>query len=198
MIGVNELIALKKFDQALTVLSYSYPREPNERFYFGELFFSLMSAVSKMKTGDASGALADFKKAYDTSFKGLFEMPFIETGKNLHQLVTAASSREELGIPKEWLTKIGRKANIYAKKIVIISDLYKAETKKKDAYQLSDREQKVLLDLYHGLTREEIAENQYLSLATVKKILESIRIKLDANNVADVIRIAIKNNLISD
>jgi LuxR family maltose regulon positive regulatory protein len=160
------------------------------------LIISLLAAIAKLKTDDVSGAMEDFKRAYSLSFDGVFEMPFIELGKELHPLVVAASKQADSGIPDEWLKKIDRKASIYAKKAAVIRNSYKRDKNIDDIVQLSNREKEILTDLYHGLIREEIAENRHLSLPTVKKILESIYIKLDANNVADAHRIAIKNKLI--
>jgi len=195
IVCVKNYMALKKYDQALTVLNNSYPREPHNRFLIGELIISLLSAVAKVRTGDHDGGLSDFKKAYALSFDGVFEMPFIELGKELSLLSAAALGRDS-GIPDEWLRRITRKAGIYAKKAAVVRDSYKKDKKIKDTIQLTGRELEVLSDLYHGLTREEIAENMHISLPTVKKTLESIYVKLDASNAADAIRIAMKNNLI--
>ena len=187
-------IAAKKYHQALTVLCGSYPREPGERFLFGELRFSLLTAVARVRTGDAAGAMADFAKAYELSFHGVFEMAFIELGKELHPLIVAAAKQNDCDIPKEWLKTMDRKASIYAKKLAIVTNAFKPGAK--DAVSLSAREREVLLDLYHGLSREEIAENRYLSINTVKKTLQSIFIKLDAHNNVDAIRIALEKKLI--
>jgi DNA-binding NarL/FixJ family response regulator len=54
----------------------------------------------------------------------------------------------------------------------------------------------VLHDLSHGLSRPEIAANHGLSINTVKMVLNAIYTKLDADNAADVIRIALDRNLI--
>ncbi|MCL2513790.1 MAG: LuxR C-terminal-related transcriptional regulator, partial [Oscillospiraceae bacterium] len=196
IINVTYHIACKNFNQALIVLAASYPREPQERFLFGELTLTLLFAVAKVKTGDAPGAVSAFEKAYKMSFDGVFEMFFIGLGKNLHPLVVAASSEPGCYIPGEWLKMIDRKASIYAKKANIILNSVKKEKNIKDAVSLSDREHEVLNDLYHGLSRDEIAENRYLSVNTVKKILQSIYIKLNANNNVDTIRIAIEKKLV--
>ena len=95
-----------------TLLSNSHPRKPHDRFLFGELYFSLISSIAKVETEDISGGLSDFKRAYELFFGGVFEMFFIEMGKNLHPLLN---------------------------------------------------------DMYQGLSREEIAENRYLSINTAKK-----------------------------
>ena len=54
----------------------------------------------------------------------------------------------------------------------------------------------MLKDLYHGLSREEIAANRHISINTVKKTLPAIYAKLDAKNNVDAIRIAMEKNLI--
>jgi LuxR family maltose regulon positive regulatory protein len=195
IIGIRYYIASKKYKQALAVLSKSYPREPQRRFYFGELILTLLLAVVKIKTGDIAGALTDFEKAYRISFNGLFEMPFIEIGNNMRPLA-AAALHSDCGIPGEWLHMIDRKASIYAKKVAVIRNAVKKERKVTDTVQLSNREQEVLNDLYLGLSREEIAANRYLSVNTVKKILQSIYFKLDANNSRDAIRIAVEKKLV--
>jgi len=196
VVSVKYHIAAKEYDQALAILYKSTPRDPQERLLFGELILSLLMAVAKIKTGDSVGALADFNKAWRLSFDGVFEMFFIELGKNLHPLVVAALKQEDGDIPHKWLRMIDRKASIYAKKADIVAAAIKREKNIEDPVQLSEREQEVLNDLYYGLSREEIATNRYLSVNTVKKALQSIYIKLDANNMADAIRIALEKKLL--
>jgi len=189
-------ISSKKYQHALTILSNSYPRAPRERFLFGELKLLLLTAIARVKTDDVKGAVADFEKAYKMSFDGVFEMFFIERGKELHPLVVAALKQGACAIPEEWLKMIDRKASIYAKKTAVVAHALKGESGHKEAAALSDREREVLIDLYHGLSREEIAVNRYLSINTVKKILQSIYVKLDANNNVDAVRIALERKLI--
>ena len=187
-------IAKRQYAHALTLLADSFPREPEERFLFGELKFLLLLAVARLQTGDVSGAITDFEKAYVLSFQGFFEMFFLELGKELQPLVAATLKREKSSIPREWLNTIARKGSIYTKKMTIVANAFQSRTKK--IVELSPREKEVLLDLYHGLSREEIAENQYLSINTVKKVLQSIYLKLDANNGIDAIRIALEKGII--
>jgi LuxR family maltose regulon positive regulatory protein len=194
IVSVRTYIALKRYDLALTVLYNSYPRVPNERFLFGELIILLLTAVAKMNTGNTPGAIEDFKKAYELSFNGVFEMPFIELGKELHPLVSKLL--KENSIPTEWLKRIDRKASAYGKKATIVLEAFKRDHDIVETIKLSKREQEVLIDLYQGLSREEIAESRYLSVNTVKKILQSIYIKLDANSSVDAVRIAIEEKLI--
>ncbi|MCL2158940.1 MAG: LuxR C-terminal-related transcriptional regulator, partial [Oscillospiraceae bacterium] len=193
--GAKYYFAAKKYSQALTLLCNSYPRKKQERFLLGELTLMLLSAVARIKTGDEIGAARDFDTAYEKSFDGVFEMPFVELGRELPPLASALR-RAGSKIPDWWLKMIGRKASIYAKKLTVVTNAFKEEQRIKDTVQLSERETEVLNDLYHGLSREEIAANRYLSINTVKKVLQSIFIKLDANNSVDAIRIGLENKLI--
>jgi LuxR family maltose regulon positive regulatory protein len=196
IVSVKTCIAMEKYSLALTILYNSYPRIPHEGFLFGELIISLLTAVVKIKSDDKEGAVNDFKKAYELSFDGVFEMPFVECGRNLHPLISAALKDKDCDIPTDWLNRMDRKASVYWKKTNIILEAFKRDNNIMETVNLSKRELEVLKDLYHGLSREEIAENRYLSVNTVKKILQSIYIKLDANNNVNAIRIAIEMKLL--
>jgi len=189
-------IASRKYKQALTILFNSYPRTSHEQFLFGELRFSLLAAVARIRTGDAEGALKEFVRAYELSFCGEFELFFIELGKELQPLVTMTLKQANTTIPKEWLKKIDRKASIYAKKATVVANMFREAASIKKPVNLSARELAVLTDLYHGLSRDEIAENQYLSVSTVKKALTVIYTKLGASNGVDAVRIALEQRII--
>ena len=196
IVGVKYHIAMKKYNRALTILSNSYPRDPQERFMLGELTLSLLTAVCRLRTGDMDGALLEFDNSYDLSFDGEFEMPFVELGKELRPLAAAALKSPDCRAPKAWLRTVALKASVYAKKTAVLTSSLKENKKAAEVIPLSEREREVLNDLYHGLSREEIAVNRYLSINTVKKILQSIYIKLDANNNVDAVRIAIDKKLV--
>lgn len=196
IVCAKNYISLKKYNQALVVLCNSYPREPKERFLLGELTLALLSAAARIKTGDVRGAMKDFEKAYALSCGGEFEMPFIELGRNLHPLAEAALKQENFAAGEKWLKTLARKASIYAKKSAFVANSFKMGKEAESGVQLSDREREVMNDLYHGLSRDEIAANRYLSINTVKKILQSAYIKLDANNNVDAVRIALEKKLV--
>ena len=195
IVGVRYYFARGKYKQALAILCNSYPVAPLERFYFSELIYLLLFAVARLKTGDTQGAVNDFIKVYKTSFDGVFEMPFIELGRMFKPLAAAVSANADSGIPEDWLKAVGRKASVYAKKSAVIMDMIRKDSKEENI-RLSGRELEVLKDLYHGLSRDEIAGNQYLSRNTIDKVLQSIFIKLGANNSSDVLRIAMEKKLI--
>jgi ATP/maltotriose-dependent transcriptional regulator MalT len=196
IVGVKYHIARQNYDHALVILSNSYPRKPQERFLFGELTLALLNAVAHFKTGDTAGAMADFEKAYELSLCGEFEMPFIELGKNLHLLVTVALRQADCLIPEKWLKLIDCKASIYTKQTAYIVNFFKKEMNIEDNIKLSEREREALITLSRGLTMEEIAVNLYLSVPRIKKILQSVYMKLEANNSAAAIRTAMEKKLI--
>lgn len=194
-------IVTKQYDRALTLLCAAYPRPPHERFVFGELTLTLLTAAARIRIGDVDGAVRDFEKAYELSYGGVFEMPFIELGKDLPPLIEAVSSSaggavSAAPIPPEWLKMIARKAVVYVKKSTVVFDSFKKEQHIEDTVRLSRRERDVLTDLYHGLSREEIATSRYLSINTVHKIIQSVFLKLDAVNKADAIRIAMDKHIL--
>ncbi|MCL2664205.1 MAG: LuxR C-terminal-related transcriptional regulator, partial [Defluviitaleaceae bacterium] len=196
IVGVRSLLAAKKYSHALAVLCSATPRKTHERFYFGELIITLLFAVAKLKTGDEKGAAEDFAKAYSSSFSGLLEMPFIELGKAFGPLADILEKTDKnAAIPSEWLSSVRKKASIYAKKTTVIMNSYKNEKNLAETAQLTVREREVLTDLFHGLTREEIAINRYLSINTVKKILQSVYYKLDVKNGIEAVRLAAEKKL---
>ena len=58
------------------------------------------------------------------------------------------------------------------------------------------RELDILADLYHGLSRSEIAARQALSINTINSGITSIFNKLGARSIADVVRIAAEEKLV--
>jgi LuxR family maltose regulon positive regulatory protein len=126
-------------------------------------------------------------------------MPFIELGKDMRTLTSAAlkeynSANEK--IPDEWLEKINRKAGSYAKHQGHVASEYKRINGMLYNVSISAREKEILYDLSHGLTRQEIADSRNLSINSVKMIINSVYSKLGADNLASLIRIAMERKLI--
>jgi LuxR family maltose regulon positive regulatory protein len=118
-------------------------------------------------------------------------MPFIELGKDMRTLVSWAVKYENCGIPAGWLEQIRRKSTAYAKKLFAFAEEYRKRGYVKDSSALSPRELAVLICLSRGLTREEIARDQSISINTVKSAVKRVYYKLSAVNRADAVRIAV-------
>jgi len=196
IVGAKSHIASKNYEWAVTYLCNSYPRAPYERFAFGELSLTITLAVARFNAGDIEEAIKDFEKAYKLSYDGVFYMHFIESGKDICPLITAILKREDNKIPEEWLDMTSRRAAVFSKKAAVVANAIKIKEHVKETVHLSTRELEILYDLYHGLSRDEIAAHRYLSINTVKKVLQSIYLKLDANNSVDAVRNALDKKLI--
>lgn len=61
---------------------------------------------------------------------------------------------------------------------------------------LTPRETRLLTLLANGLSRKEIAEELHVALVTVKRSLEHIRVKLDADTTAQAVASAIRRGII--
>jgi LuxR family maltose regulon positive regulatory protein len=94
------------------------------------------------------------------------------------------------------LKSVALKASGYAKKIDAIASAYKKDHKIEDQIKLTERERQILNDLYCGFSRAEIAASRYLSINTVKSVIQSLYIKLNADTNVDAVRIALEKELI--
>jgi LuxR family maltose regulon positive regulatory protein len=163
---------------------------------FGRLEMKVLEASCLYQIKKRDAALGAFNEAYDMARSNDLVMPFIETGNDMRTLTRVAMRDGANDIPREWLERINRKAATYAKRaLMVFTEYSRANNLGKDLH-LSPREVEVLYDVYHGLTRSEIAVSHDLSLSTVKMVLSSIYSKLGADNTADVIRIALERKLI--
>jgi len=124
-------------------------------------------------------------------------MPFIELGKDMRTLTSAALKEPGVKIPRSWLEDINRKSASYAKRRTHIITEYKKAHGLTDDIVFTPREKDVLADLAHGLSRPEIAANRSLSINTVKMVINHIYMKLGAENLAELIRIATERKLIN-
>jgi LuxR family maltose regulon positive regulatory protein len=163
---------------------------------FGKLEMKLLTAVCQyhLKNRDASMNL--LREAYELASSNDLMMPFIELGKDMRTLTRLAMQSRIPGIPVKWLELVNRRSATYAKRLLSVMSEYKKANKITEDVRLSVRETEVLQDLYDGLSRAEIAAHRELSISTVKTVLNAIYTKLGANTLADVIRIAISQNLI--
>lgn len=73
----------------------------------------------------------------------------------------------------------------------------KEEEKVQEGYQLSSRELQILGHIVNGLSNKMIAPELNISERTVNVHRYNIMKKMEANNTADMVRIAIKHNLVS-
>ncbi|MDR0519688.1 MAG: LuxR C-terminal-related transcriptional regulator [Clostridiales Family XIII bacterium] len=185
------LIASKKYDEALVYIHTVDPHMLDGTSMLGELVRFLLSAIARQKTGDEKGALADFERSYSHSMDGELNLPYVEMGRNACSLIKLAMKYGTC-IPTEWLKDIDLRAAAYAKKIAVVSAAYKKQHNIEDNIHLSERETQILRDLYQGLSRQEIAATRYISINTVKTMIQALYQKLNVESSMEAVRIAIE------
>jgi LuxR family maltose regulon positive regulatory protein len=172
------------------ILSYIQDMKQRESFLFGRIEMLAMEACIHYKMKDREKAYAALEEAYDNASCNDILMPFIELGKDMRTLTAFAQKEPNGKIPKTWLEDINRKSASYAKRLAHVTAQYKNAFGIASNVSISPRESEILTDLSHGLSRTEIAASRNLSINTVKMLINSIYMKLGAENLADAIRIA--------
>jgi LuxR family maltose regulon positive regulatory protein len=163
---------------------------------FGKIEVKLLTSVCQYKLRNRDASMIALREAYDLAESNNLTMQFIEFGRDMRTLTRAAAQDKGCGIPSQWLKLINRKSATYAKRLLYIISEYKKSHDMVSDTPLSAREEEILKDLCNGLSRSEIAANHDLSVNTVKMVLNAIYSKLGAENLTDVVKIAMNRNLI--
>ena len=178
------------------LLAYFHEIKGKKAYLYGQSDMLAIEACVHYKMKDKAKAFMVLHEAYKTTSPNDIIMPFIEMGKDMRTLTTAALKEQDCKIPKVWLENINRKSASYAKQQSYIITKYRQINCLDADVFISPRESDILRDLSHGLSRAEIASNLGLSINTVKMFINNIYSKLGAENFADLIRIATERNLI--
>jgi LuxR family maltose regulon positive regulatory protein len=193
MVKAKYYYAGRRFD---ALLSYVENLQGTGDILFKKLEMKVLEAVCRYQTKNRGGAIAALREAYDLALSNDLTMPFIEFGRDMRTLATAAMRDKDCGIPKSWLDSISRKSGSYAKRVAFAAAEYKKANNLDEDVRLSSKETDILNDLYEGLSRAQIAAKHNFHVNTARMVLNSIYMKLGADNLADAIRIATDRNLI--
>jgi ATP/maltotriose-dependent transcriptional regulator MalT len=185
--------AAKKYHE---ILAFVGSRNVDGAILMIRIEFKILEAICLYQINEKREALDALREAYELSRSNAFDMMFIEYGNKMRTLSRAAMKSADCGVPKEWLSRINKKSATYAKKLAFVISEYRKSNHLGNEIQLSPREIEILTDLYHGLSRSEIAVNRQLSINTVKSLLQIIYGKLGAETNMEVIRIALDMKLI--
>ena len=178
------------------LLAYMEEQKKRESILFGRIEMLAAEACIHYKMKDKKKAYAALEGAYKTASPNGILMPFIELGKDMRTLSAFALKQANDSIPKSWLETINRKSASYSKRLAHVISEYKQANNMAGGFVISQRENEILTDLSHGLSRTEIASHHGLSVNTVKMIINSVYMKLGAENLADAIRIAAENKIL--
>jgi LuxR family transcriptional regulator, maltose regulon positive regulatory protein len=179
------------------LLSYIEEMKTRESILFGRIEMLALEACVHYKQKNKEKAFAAFEEAYKNAEPNGILMPFIELGKDMRTLASAMLKESKKVIPASWLEDINHKSATYAKRRSHVVAKYTQSSGSAGGIVLSPRETEILNDISHGLSRAEIAASRKLSINTIKMIINKIHNKLGAENLADLIRIAVERKLIS-
>lgn len=158
----------------------------------------IMLAIGYYHLGSAQAAADALYTAYDMAYHNGLAAPFVEAEHHMLLLLEQIRRNRDERFDREWLALICAETEAFLKRAAIIRAPYH-RSKPTDTVPdnpLSKREREVLQALSQGMTREEIAHRQYISVNTVKSTIRNIYNKLDAGNRAEAVSIAITNGFI--
>jgi LuxR family maltose regulon positive regulatory protein len=187
------LLAQKNYAALSAYASAKHDDFSIAQYLLGVVDLLAIKAVALFHLGEEEEALAALLEAYELAEPEGIQAPFVELGGLMRALCRRAALRKEIAIPAEWLDLIAKKCSVYAKRAAFVQAAFLREKGEAAdaAAALTPREREVLRCLSQGLTREEIAIANHVSLDTVKTEIKSVYAKLHAVNRADAVRIAL-------
>lgn len=158
----------------------------------------LILAMAYHRLGNTDASIKALWTAYDMTYHNGLIALFVDVGSKMKVLLDLAGQQDKYPFDPEWLDLIEKRSAEYGKRIDTLRALYRKQNPQKTVRDnpLTKREQEVLQAVARGLTREEIAAEQYVTLNTVKSTIRSIYNKLNANNKGDAVSIAISREYI--
>ena len=173
------------------ILNFAKMRLKRETIIFERLETQIMEACAHFQMKNRTAAFASLCEAYETASPNQLVTPFIELGKHMRALTSAALRSPECPLPEEWLQAINRQASSYAKYQAYITTEYNLQNTAVRETSLSERERQILIGLSRGLSRSEIATNLGISINSIKLMIGNLYDKIGASNLADAIRIGL-------
>jgi LuxR family maltose regulon positive regulatory protein len=206
--------AEKRYRAALSVLETGKSRNNLDSFLLGKLEKTVLEAGCRLYLGDRRAAAEKLMAAREISGGYGLDTPFVELGENMRVLASLAlnggkapgfvpffpeaSGSGATPWDREWLESVQKRAAAYGKMLAgaAAHGPGMPVSPQMAGIHLRRREKAVLAALSEGLTREEIAGRERLSLGAVKEIIKNTYQKLGAVNRADAIRIALALGLL--
>ena len=178
------------------LLAYMREQHQREAILYGRVEMLTMEACVYYLSKEKRKALEALKEAYDKAAPNGIIMAFVNRGKDMRTLCSAALKEPGYDVPSDWLEMVRSKSSSYAKRQSHIISEYKRANDIAESAAMTQREIDIIIDLSHGLSHSEIAVSRCISINTVKTVISTIHKKLKTENNTDMIRAAIKQKLI--
>ncbi|MDR0570238.1 MAG: LuxR C-terminal-related transcriptional regulator [Clostridiales Family XIII bacterium] len=163
--------------------------------WIDKLNIHILRALALTRTRCA-GAMESLWLACDMAMGNEVAAPFVERGHAMHALAEAAKAQPDFD--RGWLDGISRQALAYSRRLAGLTKAFQARygAERRLGVRLTGREMEVLANMAQGMTREEIAQMNFISVNTVKSVIRNIYMKLGAVNRADAVRISTRLGLL--
>ena len=170
--------------------------ETGQTILFRKIELKLLQALSLYQLKKHEDAVAALTEAYNLSEPNRLTVLFTQYSKDMRTLCAAAIKDHSCQIPRHWLEEINRKSATYAKHLAHVVSEYKKVNHITETIVFSPREAEVLTGISQGLSHLEIAAKCKLPVKTVKMAIGSIYEKAGAENLSDLVRIAVEKKLV--
>lgn len=192
------LLLTKEYSKLIGMLEHPRGFHRHDGIRHDRIYLYILLATSHKHLDHADAAIKCLWTAYDMCYNNGLVTPFIAAEKNMIELVKIARQQNEYQFNTDWLNYIEQEAEVFSRRAKVVRATFRKQNPRKASADnpLSKREKEVLHGVAQGLTREEIAIQQYVSVNTVKSTIRNIYNKLDANNKGDAISIAIAKGYI--
>jgi len=198
IVYANYLICMGEYAKMVGMLEHLKQLVPFQAITQESICLYIMLAIGYYSLDNNESAMEALWAAYDMCYHNELLTLFIEADKYMLALIAAARQQHTYRFAPEWLDLIEHETAAFVKRANAARAAYRKQNpvKKVKNNPLSQRELAVLQSVARGLTREEIALEQYISMNTVKSTITSIFNKLGANNKADAVSIAMTKGYI--
>lgn len=192
------LIHMGEYAKMIGMLEHHPSLSLKEVITHDGILLNILLAIGYCRLGKTEAALKAFWTACDMTCSNGLIMPFAEAQEHIRLLTDLARRQDTYVFDSRWLALIDEEAASLSKKTAAMRAAYRKQNPETSPCDnpLTRREMEVLKALSQGLTREEIAGKQYISINTVKTFIRNIYNKLNASNRAEAISIAIARGYI--
>ena len=192
------LICMGEYAKMVGMLEHLKQLVPFQAITQESICLYIMLAIGYYSLGNEASAMETLWGAYNMCYNNELITLFMEADRYMLSLIACARQQHTYLFAPEWLNLIEHETTAYIKRADTVRAVYRRQNpvKKIKNNPLSQRELAVLQSVARGLTREEIALEQYISMNTVKSTITSIFNKLNANNKADAVSIAMTKGYI--
>lgn len=198
LIYANYLIRIGEYARIIGMLEYPKGLHLIQGIFPDRIVLYIMLASGYYHLGDLDAAMKALWTAYDMSYNNGLITLFIEADNHMIKLIEQARKQDTYKFDNKWLDLIYNETMDFSKRAKAVRAAYQKQNPGIDIKNnpLSKREREVLQALSQGLSREEISHKQYISVNTVKSTIRNIYNKLNTNNRAEAVSIAIMGGYI--